>query len=370
MVNNAYLSSAEIIIFLSNMTFPPPDPQRFLLESIPDRFGKLSAQEFCDFIRYLFQLDGYEVQVTVMSANIGPHFRAKKDDHYLVILPVIGQGEVALGKDDIQRALKAKELYQSSQAWLITTTTFNPEAKSFADHHDIELWDWNTLYEGICQLFFEGKSHLEYAPVKTVVVEEHDEKSQLKLKVKWEAKEGVEKDWYNLGIRISNPTQQNLYIHLELPALIDSEKTQHIADQWGTDDFVSGMIYAGATVRTNARFKASKVGDRPPGGRIVLTYHERKDNLITFHLTAQLRGEACYFVTYCFGRDSEEYRSMTRFRDERLQRHMLGQIMISFYYRFSPLVVALARRSTIVDCALRQFTKVVLRLLRHKLSTF
>ena len=146
------------------MTFPPPDPRRFLLESIPDRFNQLNPEDFGNFIRYLFQLDGYDVQPTVTSVDLGNHVRAKKDNSSLVIIPIHHHNEELVETNIIKKAIQARELYQADQGWVITSGSFSPEARSFAEHSDIELWDWNALYEGICQLFFEGKSHLEYTP--------------------------------------------------------------------------------------------------------------------------------------------------------------------------------------------------------------
>jgi len=339
------------------MTFPPPDPRRFLLESIPDRFKQLSPEDFGNFIRYLFQLDGYEVQPTVISVDFGNHVLAKKDNSSLVILPIHGHGEDLIESDSIKKAIQARELYKADQAWVITTGSFSPEAKSFAEHSDIELWDWNTLYDGICQLFFEGKSHLEYAPAPVYIAESTDEVSEMRLKVKWVPQEGVGKEWYNLEIKISNPTERNVYVHLELPVLIDLRQNQIAADQWGAEDFVSGLIYGGATIKTNAMFKASKVGERPLGGKVIVTYHEREETPKTFHLAAKLKGEACYFVTYCYGRGSREYQLMIDFKDQVLSKSLFGKIFIKCYYSLSPIVVRLAFRYKVVDQLIRYVTR-------------
>ena len=339
------------------MTFPPPDPRRFLLESIPDRFTQLTPEDFGNFIRYLFELDGYAVQPSVTSKDLGNHVLAKKDDSSLVIIPILGKNEEPLDPETIRKAIRARELYKADQAWVITNGSFSPEARSFADHSDIELWDWNTLYEGICQLFFEGKSHLEYTPAPLWKAENADEVSDLKLKVKWVPQEGVGTEWYNLEIRISNPTERNVYVHLELPVLIDLKQNQIACDQWGSEEFVSGLIYGGATIKTNGMFKAGKVGERPLGGKVIVTYHERDETLKTYHLSAKLKGEACYFVTDCYGRGSEEYEAMIYFRDHSLAKSRGGRLVISCYYSLSPLIVKMAFRFKIFDRLIRYFMR-------------
>src|SRR4029079_1060947 len=137
---------------------------------------------------------------------------------------------------------------------------------------------------------------------------------------------GVGNEWYNLEIKISNPTERNVYVHLELPVLIDIRQNQNAADQWGEEDFVSGLIYGGATIKTNAKFKASKIGERPLGGKVIVTYHERDTTPKTFHISAKLKGEACYFVTYCYGRGSREYQLMIDFKDQVLTKSLFGKI--------------------------------------------
>ena len=344
------------------MNFPPPDPRRFLLESIPDRFSQLNAEDFGNFIRYLFQLDGYEVEPTVISVDLGHHVRAKKDDSSLVIIPVHTSAQELIEIDFIKKAIRARELYKTDQSWVITNSTFSKEARTFADHSDIELWDWNSLYEGICQLFFEGKSHLEYTPPPPVYTEQDaDDISELKLKVKWVPQEGVGKEWFNLEMKVSNPTSRNVYVHLELPVLIDTHQNQIAADEWGSEEFVSGLIYSGATMKTNAKFKANKIGERPLGGRVMLTYHERDTAPKTYHLSSRLKGEACYFVTYCYGRGSAEYWAMIDYRDKVLSKSIAGKAFIKCYYWMSPFIVRLAFRYKVFDRLIRSMTKYIVR---------
>ena len=181
--------------------------------------------------------------------------------------------------------------------------------------------------------------------------------SDFKLKVKWVPQEGVGSEWFNLEVRISNPTEKNIYVHLELPVLIDIKQNQIAADQWGAEEFVSGLIYAGATIKTNAMFKSNRVGERPMGGKVFVTYHERDDTPKTFHISARLKGEACYFVTYCYGRGSREYELMMDYRDHVLSQNRLGRMLISFYYILSPVVVHLAFRYQLFDRLIRYVTR-------------
>ena len=185
-------------------------------------------------------------------------------------------------------------------------------------------------------------------------VSSEERAAELKLKVKWQATEGVGTEWFNLGLTIMNPTERNIYIHLELPALIDQKRNQIMADQWVEGEFVSGLIYAGASVRTNALFSVAKLGDRPSGGRIVLTCHERVEVPLTYHLQAKLQGQACYIVTYCYSARSEEYRVMTNYRDQVLARSIAGRSFVNLYYFISPLLVSVAKNHSAMDKMLRR----------------
>ncbi len=127
-----------------------------------------------------------------------------------------------------------------------------------------------------------------------------------------------------------------------------------MADQWVDGEFVSGLIYAGASVKTNALFSVARLGDRPPGGRIVLTCHERVEVPRTYHLQARLKGQACFVVTYCYTTNSQEYLLMTAYRDQVLEKSVGGRLIIRFYYFLSPMLVSWAGRNQAVDACLRK----------------
>jgi hypothetical protein len=342
------------------MDFNDLDIRRFLVDSIPVRFGQLTPSEFEEFIGYLFQVDGHEVEYISNKSDQTAHLIATKDGISLVIRVMrLGDGQLVKERE-IQEASAAKDFYQTDQSWLITTTGFSEEAKSLADSLDIELWDWEALNQALNDLFFEGKNYQGYASTVYNKPAAETKDPVLKLKVKWEAQEGVGIKWYNLNLTLSNPTDENYYIHLDLPVLIDNKKNQTSAEKWVDGEFVAGMIYAGASVRTNALFKTSKLGERPPGGKIIMSCHEREPP-VTYHLTARLKGEACYFVTYCYSRQSSEYAIMTRFRDNVLYKTSLGRLGISLYYFLSPFFIRIAPKYKFIDMCIRKLTSLVVK---------
>ncbi|MEO6132840.1 MAG: restriction endonuclease, partial [Saprospiraceae bacterium] len=288
------------------MDFNQLDIRRFLIDALPGRFSRLSPSEFESLIQYLFQVDGYEVEKIHGKSDPTTNLIAKKDHTTLVIRVMRNLPEQIVGDREVQEALVARDFYDADQSWIITTSGFSKEAKTLAENSEIELWDWEALNIALSELFFEGKTYQEYAEHHPPTMIYSDGEPPLKLKAKWEAQEGVGVKWYNLSLTIANPTNENIYIHLDLPVLIDKQKNQISAEKWAEEEFVAGMIYAGASVHTNALFKTSRLGERPPGGRIIVTCHEREGRL-THHLHARLKGEACYIVSYVYSRQSQEY---------------------------------------------------------------
>jgi hypothetical protein len=346
------------------MDFNTLDIRRFLIDSIPGRFSHLSPDEFESFISYLFQVDGYEIEPISKKSDQTANFLANKDKISLVIRVLRNFPDQIIGEYEIQQASAAKDFYEVDQSWIITTSGFSESARTLAEVSDIELWDWESLNNALNELFFEGKTYLDFAdsaPRKIIVSEKEP---AIKLKVKWAAQEGVGEEWYNLTVIVSNNSEENLYVYLDLPVLIDTKKVQTSAEKWADGEFVAGMIYAGASVHTNAFFKRSRLGERPPGGKVVVTYHEREPPA-TYHIDARLKGEACYFVTYCYSRESPEYFLMTKYRDEILEDSLVGRLFIRSYYFLSPFFVTWALKNKVLDLFIRKVVRVAIFKVKH-----
>lgn len=345
------------------MDFSQVDIKRFLTDSIPSRFRYLDAPDFTSFMAFVFRSDGYDVKEIAEDQEFGPLLIAEKDTVKLLIRPLRNPKEHLVSVHEVLQAEKARAHYATQQSWIITTSNFTDEGKSKADELDIELWDWDTFYQALMQLFFEGKSHLELLSSIGVSEQIIDKTPDLRLKVKWQPVEGVSPDWYNLELVIHNPTERNIYVHLDLPVLIDSKKTQTTAEEWVSQEFVAGYIYSGASVRTNALFKASKLGESPPGGKIILTCHENTEHRSTYHLSSRLKGSACYIVTHCYTQQSDEYAFMISYRDHTLSASLLGRWCIRLYYWFSPYLVQVAKKNYWFDITIKLAVRNLVRYL-------
>lgn len=366
MKNNDYLSSAEIIIFPAIMDFHQQDIHQFLEEAIPFRFAGLSPLEFEQFITYLFEIDEFDIRQPNSPGPVPGVILAEKDQMKHVIVPLLVSPGIEIDEAWIEKGITATEFHHADQTWLITTSVFSETARNAADEAGIELWDWDVLYDALCQLFFGGKTYEEFYKSHPTLKELPESESELKLKVKWQAAEGVGTEWYNLSLTITNPTNRNIYLHLQLPALIDHQKQQVMADEWIDGEFVAGLIYAGASVKTNALFSTSKLGERPPGGRVVLTCHERLEVPVTYHLEARLKGEACYIITYCYSIHSQEYLQMTLFRDHVLKQSRIGRILVEVYYGISPWLIRIASKHIVIERLLRKVTAILVGIIKVK----
>ena len=365
-----YLLKAEIIIFLANMDFNHIDIQQFLRESMPVHFREQSPLVYEGFVRHMFEIDGFTILPLDPTPETAGMVLAEKENEIHLIYPVHSRTENPVRLPILEKVSALREDMDCAHGWVITNATYSEESKSFAESSGLELWAWNELHKAMCDLFFEGDDPLVTSESEESMIIPQEVEPYLRLKAKWEATEGVSTKWYNLSLVISNPTDRNIYLHLDLPALIDTKHNQTMADQWGKGEFVAGMVYGGASIRTNALFAAGKLGERPPGGRIVLTCHERSERPVTYHLNARLQGQACFVVTYCYTAQSPEYAFLTRFRDEQLSFHPLGRLFISFYYAVSSRIVDHASAHPWLDRIVRKVGTAMVPLAIRMISAF
>ncbi len=346
------------------MSFQHPDIKQFLLDAIPGRFAHLSPEEFESFMVYLFGLDGYSVESVPKRGDTAANLLARKDDHSMMIRILQLPPDHVVREDEIHKAEAAKAYHETDQAWIITTSAFTKAAIRVAEKADVEWWDWDALYQALTDTFFEGKSHLDFVTAQPAVLNSDLPDPEFKLSVKWQPEEGIDAEWYNLSMTVTNASSGSYYLSLDLPALIDKNKQQTIADKWAGGEFVSGMVYEGASVRTSALFRATRLGEHPPGGKVMLTVHIRTEPIVTVHLGAKLKGDACFFVTYCYSRQSPEYRLMAAYRDNVLNNTVLGRLCVSGYYTVSPTIIRLAQRIPLIEKSIR----FIIRKIIHRIG--
>lgn len=311
----------------------------FITAHAPQRFQLAGPLEFEWVVRDLFQRDGYTCSPGDPHDEGFGYFLAEKDGYTMAVLPVLCVAGREPDRTVWARAEHLREVLSTDYVSVITTGDVKPETEKMARRAGIEAWDWRKLEVAIRELFFSGGEIPDAVAHPGANPGDEEAEPELRLAAKWEARAGVAPESFNLEIAVTNLSLRHRYLHFELPVIVDIRGRQWAAGEWAEGDFTAGTIYSGATIVTNALFHSGRIGDKPPGGRVMLSCHERISSPVTYHLSARLKGEACYAVTFCFGRESETYRQMTRFRDEMLVRHCIGRIFVASYYALSPRLI-------------------------------
>jgi hypothetical protein len=69
-------------------------------------------------------------------------------------------------------------------------------------------------------------------------------------------------------------------------------------------------------------------------------------------------GGPCFIATEIYGREADEVQLLRQLRDRRLLPNKFGRRLVSVYYRVSPSIIPLMRRSSLVRVPLRALVAV------------
>ena len=70
----------------------------------------------------------------------------------------------------------------------------------------------------------------------------------------------------------------------------------------------------------------------------------------------------CYVASYLYGMEDQRTETLRQFRDNALQCSPGGRTLIAVYYRLSPMVIEISKKSSWVDLVLRRIVdRLVLR---------
>jgi hypothetical protein len=69
-------------------------------------------------------------------------------------------------------------------------------------------------------------------------------------------------------------------------------------------------------------------------------------------------GGSCFIATEIYGREADEVQLLRQLRDRRLLPNKFGRRLVSVYYRVSPSIIPLMRRSSLVRVPLRALVAV------------
>lgn len=327
------------------MDFSEVDIPAFLRASIPVRFGDISPYDFEDFIAELFREDGYHVEPTSYSGDFGADLVVSKKRERTVVQVKRFAATTLVGVTDVNQVVGAREYYKANGALLITTSGFTAAAISLARSAGCVLWDWERLERYICDVFLDGQSYHDVFDAPTQSGDEEVPFALHFLRMDPEARTGKGTDAIAVHLGLENHSDENVYVHLELPLIITRKQRQVTAVEWREDYFNHGLVVSGATCEPACYFLQSQLPEIRSGDRVVLRVYVQGH--AEPYMIEQKIGHPpgkCYFVTFCYGRGSGEHMLMTRLRDEVLETHFAGRLCVQCYYLFSPLLIACIQR--------------------------
>jgi hypothetical protein len=85
-------------------------------------------------------------------------------------------------------------------------------------------------------------------------------------------------------------------------------------------------------------------------------------------LNRKAEDKRCYVASHLYGIDDSRTNLLRAFRDNRLKDSIPGQLFIGVYYRLSPMLVVLAKRSKLVEKVLSSIVDKIVRHLQEKKS--
>jgi len=75
-----------------------------------------------------------------------------------------------------------------------------------------------------------------------------------------------------------------------------------------------------------------------------IAHEENRKNV----LSGKENDKRCFIASEVYGPDAEQTHYLRAFRDQRLLPNPLGKIFVTFYYRYSPLVVKVTRKYSLL----------------------
>lgn len=266
---------------------PPVETIRRLLRcSLSHRFQDLRPDEFEDFVAWLFQDSGYEVQQTPISGDFGADLILAKAGKKSAVQVKRYKKSNKVGVSDVNQLIGAKQFYYCDSAIMVTTSSYSAPAQKLLAKSGCEFWDWSDLYSRVCSIYLEGQDHFEYFP-KT---EQGLEQTGLEFKIT-RIRSGV--DIQGLGqctlvvMDLANLGTRKREVDLNIPVFISPRKRQYEADAWYENYFSFGVIYPGCTVEAAFLFRSENVPKVPEGSNFVIGWtdtrkNKRQESLITF----------------------------------------------------------------------------------------
>lgn len=116
-----------------------------------DYIDKMDGFQFEVYLKALFQKLGYKPEVTRKTGDYGADLVLKGKNKIVIQAKRYNQKN-KVGISAVQEILGAKEYYKANEAWVITNSTFTPQAIKLAESSNVKLLDREALQKFINQI--------------------------------------------------------------------------------------------------------------------------------------------------------------------------------------------------------------------------
>ncbi len=319
------------------LDFKQIDIHQFLYAAIPVRFQDTDPRDFEDFIGFLFLENGYTLVQTSYSGDFGADLIVDRDNIQTAVQVKRFHASHKVGVQEVNQVIGAEQYYDCTNSMVITTSSFTKAAHDIASAGEVLLWDWDRLQQAVQDTFFDGMDYYEYFRQNPVELVEGDEMLNFSVT---DVQLEDENDRALVRGEIENVSDENIQVYCDLPVYITHQKKQFSAVDWTEDSFTNGVIYRGAAVEVSFLFSKRHLTEVHRKDRIILTVHQvgQKESIHLEHNLVK-GGKACFFISYCFGRETSAYRDMIAFRREILEPKTVGLFLVQNYYRNAPFLI-------------------------------
>jgi restriction system protein len=115
-----------------------------------DEIDSMDGVQFEQYLRVLFQSIGYSVQMTASTGDFGADLLLKKDGQKIVVQAK--RYSKSVGIKAVQEVISSVKMYQATEAWVITNSSFTKAAIDLANANEVRLIEREELVQMINQV--------------------------------------------------------------------------------------------------------------------------------------------------------------------------------------------------------------------------
>lgn len=110
----------------------------------------MNGQQFEEYLSYLYELFGYQTEVTKGSGDFGADLILKDNNETIIVQAKRYSSKVGL--QAVQEIVAAKKYYNANHSWVVTNNYFTAPARKLADANDVLLVDRDLLIKLSAQM--------------------------------------------------------------------------------------------------------------------------------------------------------------------------------------------------------------------------